>query len=57
MNSLDRSQEKASTMPTAIDFARELNADVIVLIDGDDQHLLEELPRLIRLVLVGQAYL
>lgn len=46
---------KGAALNVGLQRARELNPDAIVLIDGDGQHLPEELPRLVWPVLTGQA--
>lgn len=48
-------QGKAAALNAGFQHARELNPDVIVIIDADGQHLPEELPRVVQPVLDGVA--
>jgi hypothetical protein len=48
-------QGKGAALNTGLRAARLLEPDVLVLIDADGQHLPEQLPRLVRPILSGQA--
>ena len=51
----DCNQGKGAALNTGLRAARQLEPDVLVLIDGDGQHLPEQLPRLVEPVLSGEA--
>ena len=48
-------QGKGAALNTGLQAARRLEPDVVVFIDGDGQHLPEQLPRLVGPVLSGEA--
>lgn len=52
---LESNQGKGAALNAGLYLARDLNPDAVVLIDGDGQHLPEELPRLVWPILTGQA--
>ena len=51
----DCNQGKGEALNTGIREARQMNPEAIVVIDGDDQHLVSELPRLIQPILDDEA--
>jgi len=53
--SQDSNEGKGVTLNTGFHAARESSPDVIVMLDADGQHLPEELPRIIRPILTGEA--
>lgn len=50
-----RNQGKGVALNTGLHAANQLDPDVLVLIDGDGQHLPEQLPSLVQPVLTGEA--
>lgn len=48
-------QGKGEALNTGFEKARQLEPDVIVMIDGDGQHLPEQLPRIVEPILSGEA--
>lgn len=50
-----RNQGKGVALNTGLQAARQLDPDALVLIDGDGQHLPEQLPALLQPVLSGEA--
>ncbi|MEA4906476.1 MAG: glycosyltransferase family 2 protein [Anaerolineaceae bacterium] len=52
---LETNQGKGAALNRGFHYARELEPDVVVVLDGDGQHLPEELPRIIQPVIDGEA--
>jgi glycosyltransferase involved in cell wall biosynthesis len=51
----DRNMGKGVAVRTAFRYAKDLEPDVVVMLDGDGQHDLGEIPRLVEPVVVGEA--